>query len=157
MAESINPEMCVIPLVAAIFGLVIIGVVALIIIDLSSYFGMLSSEDPVPQTYQAPSEANITLRSDIVFLSASEMAKKIREGALTSVEVVEGHLSQIYAFNPQVNAVVTVDAEGALERANKADQAFQKGKLWGLSMEFPSRSRIIFRPNPSEPPVDLAH
>ncbi|HCP33206.1 MAG: amidase [SAR324 cluster bacterium] len=123
--------MRLIKLVAAIFGLVIIGVVALIIIDVSPYFGMLSSEDPVPQTYQAPSEANITLRSDIVFLSASEMAKKIREGALTSVEVVEGHLSQIYAFNPQVNAVVTVDAEGALERANKADQAFQKGKLWG--------------------------
>ena len=55
------------------------------------------------------------------------MASKIREGSLSSVEVVEAHLSQIYKFNQKINAVITVDAEGALKRAKEADNALKKG------------------------------
>jgi amidase len=120
-----------IKLLSTIFGLLLVGVVALIIIDVSPYIGLLTSEDPTPKPYQRSSETKIKLRSHIVFLSASEMANKIREGSLSSVEVVEAHLSQIYRFNPKVNAIVTVDAEGALKRAKEADLALKEGKIWG--------------------------
>ena len=59
------------------------------------------------------------------------MARKIREKELTSLEVIEAHLNQIYLFNPKINALVTVDAEAALKRAKEADSALNQGKLWG--------------------------
>lgn len=117
-----------------IFGILVSLVIilaALVAIDISPYFALISAEHPTPQPYQAPSGVKIKLRSDIVSLTASEMARKIREKELSSVEVVEAHLSQIYQFNPQVNAIVTLDAEGALRRAREADQALAAGQLWG--------------------------
>ena len=115
---------------ATFLGLVLI-LVTFVIIDISPFYPLLTAEDPSPQAFQTPPGVSIDLRSDIVFLTASEMAHKIREKELTAVEVVEAHLSQIYAFNPQVNAVVTIDAEGALKRAKEADMALNQGKLWG--------------------------
>ena len=113
-----------------LFGLLLILIV-LVLIDLSPYYNLISSADPTPEPYQAPIEFNSKLRSDIVFLSASEMARKIREKELTSLEVVKAHLNQIYVFNPKINAMVTVDEEGALKRAKEADSALKQGKLWG--------------------------
>ena len=83
-----------------LFGLLLILVV-LVFIDVSPYYNLIYSEDPTPEPYQAPIEFNSKLRSDIVFLSASEMARKIREKELTSLEVVKAHLNQIYVFNPK--------------------------------------------------------
>ena len=115
---------------ATFLGLVLI-LVTFVIIDISPFYPLLTADDPSPQAFQTPPGVSIDLRSDIVFLTASEMAHKIREKELTAVEVVEAHLSQIYAFNPQVNAVVTIDAEGALKRAKEADLSLNQGKLWG--------------------------
>ncbi len=39
-------------------------------------------------------------------LSASEMARRIAEGPLSSREVVEAHIRRIEAVNPRLNAVV---------------------------------------------------
>ena len=117
-----------------IFGILVSLVIilaALVAIDISPYFALISADHPTPQPYRVPSGVKIKLRSDIVSLTASEMAHKIREKELSSVEVVEAHLSQIYQFNPQVNAIVTLDAERALRRAREADQALAAGQLWG--------------------------
>jgi amidase len=84
-----------------------------------------------PTPYVTPPNAQIQLRSDIVFLTASELARKIRSRELTSLEVVDAFLSQIYQYNPQLNAVVTVDADNARERAKAADAALAKGEIWG--------------------------
>ena len=113
-----------------LFGLLLILVV-LFFIDVSPYYNLISTEDPTPSPFQSPDQLNSELRSDIVFLSASEMAQKIREKELTSLEVIEAHLNQIYLFNPKINALVTVDAEAALKRAKEADSALKQGKLWG--------------------------
>ncbi len=88
-------------------------------------------EEVAAKPYARPSDATISLRHDIVFLTATELARKIKEGELTSVAVVKAYLSQIYAFNPKLNAVVTVDAKGALRRAKAADEALASGKIWG--------------------------
>jgi amidase len=54
--------------------------------------------------------------------TASELAELIRTGQVSSVEVVEAHLDRIETVNPELNAVVLVLADQALEAAKLADQ-----------------------------------
>ncbi len=81
--------------------------------------------------YVTPKNAKIQLRGDIVFLTVTELAQKIRSGELTSSEVVNAFLSQVYEYNPKLNAIVTLDAENAINRAREADEALSKGEIWG--------------------------
>src|SRR5213078_2116751 len=46
-------------------------------------------------------------------------------------EVLEAHLAQIDTHNAALNAIVTMDAERARERAREADKALARGELWG--------------------------
>ncbi len=69
--------------------------------------------------------------AELIFLPASQLAERIRSGNLTSVEVVSAYLDQIESHNPTLNAIVTLDAEGALSRARKADEALARGEIWG--------------------------
>ena len=48
-------------------------------------------------------------------LGVTELATRIRERQVSSREVVEAHLARIEAVNSQLNAVVVVLAESALE------------------------------------------
>jgi amidase len=68
---------------------------------------------------------------EIVFRTASELAQAIRDRQLSSADVVNAHLGHIAEHNSKVNAVVTVDEEGARERAREADEALARGELWG--------------------------
>lgn len=68
---------------------------------------------------------------EITGMTATAMAKAIRERHLSAVEVVEAHLARIEAANPKVNAIVTLDAEGALRRARQADEAQAHGETLG--------------------------
>ena len=54
---------------------------------------------------------------DIVFSSTTQLAAAIRAGDVSAVEVLEAHLAQIERHNPALNAIVTLDAEQARERA----------------------------------------
>src|SRR5438093_3960768 len=65
------------------------------------------------------------------FSTATELAAAILERRLSSLEVVDAHLAQIARHNPQLNAVVTLDEEGARQRAREADAALARGELWG--------------------------
>jgi len=67
----------------------------------------------------------------VVFLTATQLAEKIQSGELTSLEVVQAFLAQIETHNPTLNAIVTLDEEGALSRAREADAALADGELWG--------------------------
>lgn len=68
--------------------------------------------------------------TDLIFSSATEIARRIREREVSSAEVVEAHLRRIARVNPALNAVVTL-AEDAREQARKADAALAAGKLRG--------------------------
>ncbi len=68
---------------------------------------------------------------EICYLTAKEMRDKIRNGELSAVEVMEAHLAQIESVNPAVNAIVTLDAEGAMAGAKAADEAQSRGKGCG--------------------------
>ena len=74
--------------------------------------------------------------TELCFLTASELARRIRIRELSCQEVLEAHLSQIERINPQVNAIVTLVAEQALNQARIADETWHKhdelGPLYGL-------------------------
>src|SRR5207248_3743911 len=50
---------------------------------------------------------------------------------LSAREVLDTQLTQIASHNPALNAVVTLDAERASERAGQADDALTRGEIWG--------------------------
>ncbi|WP_067245671.1 amidase [Microbacterium resistens] len=78
---------------------------------------------------------------EIVRLSAREQARRIRVGAVSVREIVEAHLDRIDRVNPAVNALVTVDHEGALSRAEELDRGGQEGVLRGLPVAIKDLAR----------------
>ncbi|MDX1983941.1 MAG: amidase [Bryobacteraceae bacterium] len=69
--------------------------------------------------------------ADLCFLTARELARRMRKRDLSAREVLAAHLAQIERVNPKVNAVVTLVAEAAARRAAEADQAAAKGRFLG--------------------------
>ncbi|HVB37635.1 MAG TPA: amidase [Vicinamibacterales bacterium] len=68
---------------------------------------------------------------DICRLSAVEMARRLRAKDLSAREVLSAHLAQIERINPAVNAIVTLVAEQAAERARLADEEAAHGRFGG--------------------------
>ena len=61
-------------------------------------------------------------------LSGLEMAEQIRQGAISSVELVEAHIELIQAFNPRLNAVVGQRFSAARAEAKAADERIAKNE-----------------------------
>jgi Asp-tRNA(Asn)/Glu-tRNA(Gln) amidotransferase A subunit family amidase len=55
--------------------------------------------------------------------SARELARLIRERAVSPVEVLDAHLAAIETLNPKLNAIVTLAAEQARDAARLAEAA----------------------------------
>ncbi|RWQ65608.1 MAG: amidase [Mesorhizobium sp.] len=68
---------------------------------------------------------------DLVFSSTTELAAAIRDRRISAVEALDAHLAQIDRHNRAINAVVTLDREGARQRAEKADEAQARGDALG--------------------------
>jgi amidase len=68
---------------------------------------------------------------DICQLSAVELARRLRAKELSAREVVGAHLSQIERINPGLNAIVTLIADRAMERARLADDDMANGRHVG--------------------------
>jgi len=64
----------------------------------------------------------------IYFLTATELAERIRARELSATEVMEAHLTQIERVNPRVNAIITLLPERAMEGAGAADEALARGE-----------------------------
>ena len=69
--------------------------------------------------------------NELNFLTASQLAQLIRERKASAVEVLDAHLKSIAQHNPKLNAIVTLDAERAVQRAREADEALARGEIWG--------------------------
>ena len=67
----------------------------------------------------------------LVFASAHEVATAVRERHVSAVEVAHTYLARIARHNPALNAIVTLNEEGALARAKEADAALGRGEIWG--------------------------
>jgi amidase len=72
--------------------------------------------------------------SDPTLRSATELVGMLRRGETTSAELVEHYLERIGRLDPQVGALLTVDAEGARRAAADSDarRASGAGPLEGL-------------------------
>jgi amidase len=68
---------------------------------------------------------------DIIFSSTTQLAAAIRAGHVSATEVLAAHLAQIEKHNSALNAIITMDIEGAHKRAQEADEALARGELWG--------------------------
>ena len=69
--------------------------------------------------------------SDLCFLTAVQLADRIRRRDVSVTEVVRAHLAQIERVNPKVNAIVTLTAECALDDARAKDAALARGEAPG--------------------------
>jgi Asp-tRNA(Asn)/Glu-tRNA(Gln) amidotransferase A subunit family amidase len=65
---------------------------------------------------------------DLTTLSADEIARRTRAGALSAREVVETYLRRIEELNPRLNAVVVRRFEEALREAEAADASRARGR-----------------------------
>ena len=68
---------------------------------------------------------------ELIYTSATSLARAIREKQVSSQEVVEAYIHRIEAVNPQLNAVVQLTAGTALTQARQADAALARGESKG--------------------------
>ena len=69
--------------------------------------------------------------AELTKLSAVELARRIRTGEITPLDVLDAHLAKIAELNPQLNAIVTLDMEGARAQAIAAGEAVTRGDKLG--------------------------
>lgn len=65
--------------------------------------------------------------NETALLPASSMSRKMARGELTSEQILDAVLAQIHEHNGALNAIVTLDEEGAREAARRADRACEQG------------------------------
>lgn len=68
---------------------------------------------------------------ELLQMSATELARSIRERLLSPVELMEATLARIEALQPRLNAFITVTAEAAMEAAREAEGAMMTGRMLG--------------------------
>jgi aspartyl-tRNA(Asn)/glutamyl-tRNA(Gln) amidotransferase subunit A len=71
-------------------------------------------------------------RSDIPFLSATELAGLIESKQVSPVEAVEAYLSRIEEVDPALNSYITVTPEEARQAARQAEAEISRGEYRGV-------------------------
>lgn len=69
--------------------------------------------------------------TEIIFSTASELAKAIHDKQISATEALDAHLECIAKHDPPLNSIVTLYEETARKRAREADEALARGEIWG--------------------------
>jgi amidase len=69
--------------------------------------------------------------AELAYMSAIELAKKIRQREISSREAVDYFLARVAALDKPINSVVTVDTEKSRDEAEAADAALARGEVRG--------------------------
>ena len=92
---------------------------------------IMQAGDSSVTSSQSPSAAD-----ELTFLSATELAARLRKKDISARDVMTAHLARIERVNPKVNAIVTLVAERAMADAARADETMTRsgpiGVLHGL-------------------------
>jgi len=80
--------------------------------------------------------------TDLWRLDATEQARLIRTGAVSSVELTKATLARVSAVNPKINAIVDLMADEALKAAAEADRKTHAGEHTGLLHGVPVTIKI---------------
>src|SRR5438876_7618376 len=92
---------------------------------------MCPSHCSQPHTTTTACEETSMSTTDICFMTATELARRIRAKELSARAVMEAHLTQIERVNPTVNAIITLLSERAMAGARAADEALAHGAAVG--------------------------
>lgn len=80
---------------------------------------------------------------EVLALSGTEQARLIRDGAISSVELVTAHLARIDEVNPRLNAVVEILRESALQAAREVDAGKVAGPLAGVPFSIKDSIEVV--------------
>lgn len=78
---------------------------------------------------------------NITFMSASDIARKIKAKEVSPVEVMEHFCARIEKRNASINAIVDMDIEGALAQAKEAEKKLMAGEAKGAFFGIPSGAK----------------
>ena len=84
------------------------------------------------------------MRSEICFLPATELARRIRGKDLSARELMQATLAQIERLNPRLNAIVTLHAEQAMAQAAAADEKQARGEALAPLHGLPVAHKDLF-------------
>lgn len=65
------------------------------------------------------------------FQTAKQLAAAVRKKKIGCLELLDVYLKRVEAYNPELNAIIATDIEGARKRAKAADRAVKAGKKLG--------------------------
>jgi len=65
------------------------------------------------------------------FRSAKALAADIRRKKIGCLELLDLYLQRVEKHNPEINAIIAMDVEGARKRARAADRALGRKQVWG--------------------------
>ena len=82
--------------------------------------------------------------TDITTLNATDMAQRIRTGALSARQVLDAHRARVEAVKKTVNAFVTLDWDRAAARADELDQMAAQGQFAGPLHGVPVAIKDVF-------------
>lgn len=86
----------------------------------------------------------MSLADELAYVSATELALRIRQRTLSPVEVVDAVIARIEARNPSLNALVYVDFDGARAQAKKAERQLMSGEAIGPLLGVPAALKDLF-------------
>ena len=75
--------------------------------------------------------------AELLYQPVRALSAWLRNGTITSAELVEASLARLEALGPRYNAVVTIMREGAVAQARAADAELEKGRWRGPLMGIP--------------------
>ncbi|MFD4820543.1 amidase [Peribacillus butanolivorans] len=90
----------------------------------------------------------MSLKYEIAYMSATDLAKKIKSRQLSPVEVVDAFIERIEERNKSLNAFIYFRYEDAKRKAKEAEEAVMKGKELGAFHGVPTALKDIFGSRP---------
>lgn len=72
-----------------------------------------------------------TTATDLCYLPATEQRALLQRRAISARDLLGAYLDRIEAVNPAINAIVTLDPDGAMAQAQAADDAAARGESLG--------------------------
>lgn len=91
------------------------------------------------------------VKDETAWVSATELALRIRRRELSPVELMTSTIERIERRNPSLNAFVYVDFEQAMERAHAAEAAVVSGRALGPLHGVPAAMKDLFDFKPGWP------
>jgi amidase len=85
---------------------------------------------------------------DLLFVSATELARAIRAREVSAVEVVGAYQERLAGLNPMLNSVLQIAAESAMEQARAADERLVRGETVGPLHGVPFTVKDVFDVSP---------